>query len=61
MSATGSSRWPPGPTTSATASKTTSGGVVSAEGAALQTLPPTVAMLRVCIDPTIAAPSASAV
>jgi hypothetical protein len=46
---------------SATASKITTGGAVSADGAALQMFPPIVAMLRVCIEPTMPAPSASAV
>ena len=44
----------------ACASKTRSGGAVSAEGAALQTLPPIVPMFIVCQEPTTPAPSASA-
>ncbi len=44
----------------ARASSATSGGAMSAEGAALQRLPPTVARLRTCSEPTMAALSAIA-
>jgi hypothetical protein len=42
----------------AVASQARRGGAVSADGAALQTLPPTVAMFIVWMEPTTPAPSA---
>ena len=59
-SSSASVRRPDGPTITASASYARSGGAISAEGAALQTLPPTVAMFIVWIDPTSEAPSATA-
>ena len=44
----------------ASASSAISGGAMSADGAALQRLPPTVARLRTCSEPTMAALSAIA-
>ena len=58
--ATGTRRRPPPEATTASASSATSGGAMSAEGAALQRLPPIVARLRIWIEPTSAALSASA-
>ena len=59
-SESGTRRWPFGPAITASASSTCSGGAMSAEGAALQMLPPSVARVRTWTEPTSAAPSASA-
>src|SRR5262245_48834859 len=57
--AMGTRRRPAVPAITASASSARSGGAMSADGAALQRLPPSVARLRTWIDPTIAALSAS--
>jgi hypothetical protein len=56
-SASGSVRSPPGPATRAVAPSTISDGTTSAEGAALQTFPPIVPLLRIWTEPTRSAPS----
>ena len=59
-SAIGTRRSPLGPAMTASASSASSGGAMSADGAALQRLPPTVARLRTWSEPTMAALSAIA-
>ena len=56
--ARGKRRRPFGPAITATASRAMRGGAMSAEGAALQRLPPTVARLRTWMEPTRAPLSA---
>src|SRR6266850_648538 len=58
-SRSGTRRSPRGPAMTATASSASSGGIMSADGAALQMLPPTVARWRTCTEPTSAPLSAS--
>ena len=58
--AIGTRRWPFGPAITASASSARSGGAMSADGAALQRLPPSVARLRTWMEPTSAPLSASA-
>ena len=57
--AAGTSRSPPGPNRTNSASSTSVAGEVSAQGEALHRLPPRVARLRIWYEATVSAASAS--